>query len=71
MHVAKIMHGMLSGSVPTKVLAVFKLVKALTSANTYGMRSTWVVHRFLKQKVVVRTQERSLGRKNMYEHIFG
>ena len=40
LYIAEIMHGMHSGSVPTSMLAVFKLVKTLISANMYGMRST-------------------------------
>ena len=58
------------GSVPTSMLAVFELVKALISENMYGMRSTYVVHRFLKQKVVVRIQKRSSGRKSVHEHVY-
>ena len=36
----------------------------------YGMWSTCVVHRFLRQKVVVSTKEHSYGMKRMYYHIF-
>ena len=55
-----------SGSVATRMLAVFKLVKTLSSADTHGMQSSYVVHRFLKLKVEVSTQERSLGIKGMH-----
>ena len=47
------MHRMHSGSVPTTMLAVLKLVKILISANMYGMHSTSVVHQSVKPKVVV------------------
>ena len=70
MYVAEIVHAMNSGIVTTEMLAVFKLVKALISANMYGMRSTCVVRRFLKGKVAVRTQGRNFGIKSMYEHMF-
>ena len=50
-------------SVPTSMLAVFQLVKTLISANMYKMRSTCVVHRFLKRKVVVNHKERSFCTK--------
>ena len=50
------MHGMHSGSVPTLVLALLKLVKVLISANMYGMRSTSVVQQPVEPKVVVSTQ---------------
>ena len=43
LYVAEIMHRMQSGSVPTSMLAVFKLVKPLITANMYGMRCTSVV----------------------------
>ena len=49
------MHKMHSGSVPTTMLAVLKLVKVLISANMYGMHSTSVVHQPVKPKVVVST----------------
>ena len=58
------------GSVPTLMLAVCKLIRILISANMYGMHPTCVVHQFLKQKVVVSTQERSFGIKVMHEHMF-
>ena len=44
------MHGMNSGSVPTSMLAVFKPVRTLISANMNGMCSTSVVHRFLEKE---------------------
>ena len=59
------MHGMDSGSVPTLMLALFKIVKELISAN---MRSSCVAHQFLKQKVVVSTQELSFGMKVCIDH---
>ena len=57
LYVAENMHELLSGSVPTSMLAVIKLVKTLISANMYGMRYTCVAHRYLKDKVVLSTQE--------------
>ena len=63
MQVAETMHEMHSGSVPTYMLAVFKLAKALISANMYGMRSTCVVHRSLKWKIHLRRKKRSFGIK--------
>ena len=45
---------MKSGSVPTLMLEVFKLVKILIPANMYGMCSTGIVHQLLKRKVVVK-----------------
>ena len=41
-------------SVPISMVVVLKLVKTLISVNMYGMRSTSVVHRFVKQKLVAR-----------------
>ena len=35
------MHSVHSGSVPISMLAVFKLVRVLMSANMYGIRSTY------------------------------
>ena len=68
MYVADTLHGVHSGSVPASMLAVFKVAKTLISANMYGMHSTCVVHRFLKQKIVVSTQEKSFGMKCMHQH---
>ena len=49
------MHEMYSGSVPISMLAAFKLVKTLISANMHGMRSTSVVHQSAEPKVVAST----------------
>ena len=65
LYFAKIMHRMHSGSVPTFMLAVFKLVKTLISANLYKNRSTSDAHQPVKPKVVVSTQQRSVGMKYM------
>ena len=65
------MHGMHCGSVPTSILAVFKLVKTLITANMYGMRSTSVVHRFVKRKVVVKhAKNKSLHEKYALAHVY-
>ena len=69
-YVAEIIHELHSGSVPTTMLAIFKLVRVLISANMYGFRSTSVVHQPVKPKVVVSTQQRSFGMKCMHEHMF-
>ena len=58
--------GMHYGSVPTLMLAVFKLVKTLITANLCGMRSTCDVHRLFNLKVVVSIEERSFGMKSMH-----
>ena len=64
------MHGMNSDSVPTSILAVFKLVETLISANMYEMRSRSVVHRFLKRKMVVKhTKTKALHEKNALAHV--
>ena len=55
-----------SGSVPTLMLVVIKLVKTLISANLYKFRCRSVVHQPVKPKVVVSTQERSFGMKYMH-----
>ena len=55
-----------SGNVPTLMLSVFMLVNTLISANVNGMQSTCVVNRFLKQVVVISTQERSFGMESMH-----
>ena len=55
-----------AGRDPTSMLAAFKLVKTLLSANMYGMLSAIVVYWFLTRKVVVSTQERSFGMKSMH-----
>ena len=60
------MHGMHSVSVPTFMIAVFKLVKMLTFANPYKDRCTSVVHQPVQPKVVVSTQQPSFGMK--YKH---
>ena len=54
MYVVEMTHGMHSCSVPTSTLVVFKPLNILMSANMCGIRSTGVVHRFLKWKVVVK-----------------
>ena len=64
-YVAKHLDAMHSGSVVSLMLAVFKLAKTLISANMYGMQSSCIVHRFLKRKVVIRTQDRRFGIKSM------
>ena len=48
------MHGLHSGIMLTSMVDVPKLLKTLIIANMYGMHSTSVVHRFLKQKIVVK-----------------
>ena len=54
-----------SGGVPALILAVFQLVRTLTSANLYKNRTTSVVHQPVKPKVVVSTQQQSFGMKNI------
>ena len=60
------MHGKHPGGVPTSILAVFKLVKTLISEKIYGLCSTCAVHRFLKRKMVVGTQEQTFGMKSVH-----
>ena len=64
------MHGMHSGSVPTLMLAIFKLVKAIIPENMNGMRSTCVAHRFLNLKVVVTTQEQIWHEMYALAHVY-
>ena len=64
------MHGMHYGSVPTAMLAVFKPVKGLISANMYGMCTICVVHRFLKRKVVVKHKHNFFGMKVRLTHVY-
>ena len=53
--------------VSTLMLAVFKLLKTLVSANPYKNRSTSVVHQPMTLQVVVSTQQQqSLGMKYMH-----
>ena len=65
LYVAKIMHGMHSGSVSTLMLTVLKFAKTLISANLYKNRSG-IVHQLVKPKVVVTTQQRSFSMKYMH-----
>ena len=66
LYVPKIMHEMHFGSDPTLMLALFNLVKTLSSAILYKNRPTSVVHQPVKSKVTVSTQQRSLGMKYMH-----
>ena len=65
-YVAEIMHEMHSGSVPTIMLAVLKLVKVLIFVNMYGMGSTSVLNLPMKPIVVVSTKKPSIGMKYMH-----
>ena len=59
-----------SGNVPTSMLAVFKLLKTLISANMYGMH-LHVVHRFLKWKVVAKHTKAQFSREsNALAHVY-
>ena len=61
------MHVLHSGSVPTLVLALLRLVR---SGNIYGMCTTCVEHRFLKLKVVVRNKNEAKHELHALEHVY-
>ena len=67
----EIMYGMHSGSIHTSMLVIFNLVRKLISVYMYGMRSRGVIHRHLKQKVVVKhTKMKILHYKYALTHVY-